>query len=76
MVMLGKETFKKATQEEKKLWRKILKMAKPAQEQSNISKKPSNNNISELPKTGDASIMGFVGALLLSVGGLLINDRK
>ena len=49
---------------------------KPAQEQSNISKKPSNNNISELPKTGDASIMGFVGALLLSVGGLLINDRK
>ena len=49
---------------------------KPAQEQSNISKKPSNNNISELPKTGDVSIMGFVGALLLSVGGLLINDRK
>ena len=49
---------------------------KPAQEQSNISKKPSNNNISELPNTGDASIMGFVGALLLSVGGLLINDRK
>ena len=49
---------------------------KPAQEQSNISKKPSNNNISELPKTGDASIMGFVGTLLLSVGGLLINDRK
>ncbi|WP_370545577.1 LPXTG cell wall anchor domain-containing protein [Clostridium sp. CAG:221] len=32
--------------------------------------------MSELPKTGDASIMGFVGALLLSVGGLLINDRK
>ena len=49
---------------------------KPAQEQSNISKKPSDNNISELPKTGDVSIMGFVGALLLSVGGLLINDRK
>ena len=49
---------------------------KPSQEQSNISKKPSNNNISELPKTGDVSIMGFVGALLLSVGGLLINDRK
>lgn len=41
--------------------------------------KPSNNKgntIDELPKTGDASIMGFVGALLLSVGGLLINDRK
>lgn len=41
--------------------------------------KPSNNKgntIDELPKTGDVSVMGFVGALLLSVGGLLINDRK